>query len=240
MFVAWYRETATDLLSAYYDPPVRRRDLTRPNTTAPVDRFTAGQVGPLVPVSLTWSGTDRGWGINSYKLQQSVNGGAWTTIGLPSPKTTSIVRMLATGSTVRYRVRAKDKAGNVGAWDYGPTFRPRTVGESNAKIAYRGSWTLVDDATAFGGHLREATASGARATFTFSGRDIAWLAERRPGHGTAKVYVDGVLRATVNLNAAADSPRRIVYRRHWSTLGTHRFPVVVQGTAVLGLDGSSS
>ena len=238
MFVAWYRETATDLLSAYYDPPVRRRDLTRPNTTAPVERFTAGQVGPLVPVSLTWSGTDRGWGINSYKLQQSVNGGAWTTIGLPSPKTTSIVRMVATGSTVRYRVRAKDKAGNVGAWDYGPTFRPRTVGELNAKIAYRGSWTLVDDATAFGGHLREATASGARATFTFRGRDIAWLAGAwaRPRHreGLRRRRSPGDGRPERRgRQPAADRLPRATGRRSAPT----RSASSSRATGVVGLDG---
>ena len=235
--VGWDRAAGDWRLGALYDPPVRYRDSTRPNTTAPVQKVGGAVVGPAIPVTVTWSGSDRGWGIRSYALQQSVNGGTWKTISLPSAKTTSIVRMVPIGTKVRYRVRATDKAGNVGSWDYGPTFRPRNVAESNPHIIYRGAWPLVDDVTAFGGHLREATVSGSRATLTFTGRDVGWLAERGPGRGKAKVYVDGVLRATVDLNATTDSPRRVVYRRHWSSLGQHTIRVVVANAHTVGIDG---
>ena len=221
---------STTLPSATATPAGR----TRPR---PCRGSAAGRPASLVPVSLTWSGTDRGWGIRSYKLQQSVDGGSWTTIALPTAKTRTIVRMVPVGTKVRYRVRATDKAGNVGSWDDGPAFRPRTYAETNANIVYRRSWTPVDDATAYGGHLRESTVSGARATFSFRARDIAWMAERGPGHGTAKVYVDGILRTTIDLDATTDSPRRIVYRRHWSTLAHHTIRVVVNGTGIVGIDG---
>ncbi len=114
LFVAWDHENPGDLLTAYYDPPVRHRDRTRPNTTRPVAKLGGAPVGSTVPLTLTWSGTDSGWGIGSYKLQQSVDGGHWKTIALPRPKATSIVRMVAPGGSIRYRVRAIDKAGNRG------------------------------------------------------------------------------------------------------------------------------
>ena len=236
MFVGWDRETTTDLLSAYYDPPVRYRDTTRPNTSAPVEKVGGALLGPTIPVTLTWSGTDRGWGIASYKLQQSVNGGTWTTIRLPSAKTTSVVRMVTPGTLVRYRVRATDKSGNVGYYDYGPSFRPRVTSEAGSKVIYKGAWTTVADPTARGGYLRETSTAGARATFTFIGRDVGWFAERGPGHGKAKVYVDGVLIRTVDLNASLDAPRRMIFRRHWSTVGSHTVKIVVSGSGVVGLD----
>jgi len=46
----------------------------------------------------------------------------------------------------------------------------------------------------------------------------------------AKVYVDGVLRATIDLLAGVKTPRTIVYRVHWSTSGSHRIRIVVEGT----------
>ena len=60
--------------------------------------------------------------------------------------------------------------------------------------------------------------------------------DRGPGHGKAKVYVDGVLIRTVDLNASLDAPRRMIFRRHWSTVGSHTVKIVVSGTGVVGLD----
>jgi hypothetical protein len=234
--VVWDRGQGQWLLGFLYDPPVRYRDTTRPNTTAPVARVGGALLGPSIPVTLDWSGTDRGWGIASYKLQQSVNGHAWTTVRLPSAKTKTIVRLLTPGVSVRYRVRATDKAGNVGSWDYGPTFKPGAASEASPSIVYRGRWLRVADPTAQGGYLRESTTAGARATFTFTGRDVGWFAERGPGHGKAKVYVDGVLISTVDLKLSVEGPRRLVFRRHWSTVGRHTVRIVVSGTGVVDVD----
>ena len=235
--VCWDTPTRKYMLYACYDPPVRYRDLTRPNTTPPVEKVGGAAVGATVPVTLTWSGTDRGWGIASYRLQQSVNGGVWTTIALPSAKATSVVRMVTPGVTVRYRARATDKAGNVGYWDYGPVLRPRLASETNPSVTYTGAWSNALDPTAVGGALRESSSAGARGRFTFTGRDVAWIAERGPGHGTARVYVDGVLQATLNLAVTVTQPRRVLFARHWSTVGSHSVQVVVSGNGIVGVDG---
>jgi hypothetical protein len=240
LFVAWYRETSSTLLAAYYDPPVRYKDTTDPNTTAPIQRFASGGAGPTVPVSITWSGTDTGWGIKGYRLERSVNGGAWTKITLPSITTKTITQQLANGTSYRYRVRATDKAGNVGSWDYGPTFKPRRVSDTNTAVRYSAGWQTVDDPTAFGGVAHEATAEGRAVRFTFTGRDIAWIAERGPGFGKAKVYVDGVYIKTVDTGHDQNLPRRLVFRKHWSYVGTHTIRIVVSGTSgrpTISLDG---
>jgi len=240
LFVGWHRENAKGLLGAYYDPPVRRADTIDPNTTAPVQRLVGGTSDGSTPVKVSWNGTDKGWGIASYRLQRSVNGGAWTRVSLPAAKTTSINQRLEYGKTYRYRVRAADKAGNVGSWDYGPTFKPRRIADTNTAVAYSSGWSTVADATAHGGHLREARVAGKAARFTFSGRDVAWLAERGPGHGKAKVYIDGTYIKTVDLEAASDQPQRVVFTRHLSAKRTHAIRIVVSGTSgrpIVSLDG---
>lgn len=227
-------------MNATYDPPARNPDLYRPNTTAPVQRIATGTPGATIPMTISWSGTDSGWGIASYRLERSVNGGAWQQVALPSATSTSITQSLTRIVSYRYRVRATDKYGNVGYWDYGPTFTPKTVSDSSSTVVYGGTWAAEVDPAAYGGGLHHADAAGASARLTFYGRDIAWMATRGPGMGTAKVYLDGVLRATIDLSAGVETYRSLVYRFHWSTLGMRQIRVVVQGTAghpTVTLDG---
>jgi hypothetical protein len=238
--VTWNGRFRAFDLNATYDPTARNPDVYRPNTTAPVQRIAGRTYGDTVPVSFSWSGTDTGWGIAKYELQRSVNGGAWHTVTLPAPITTSITQQLTRYVSYRYRVRATDKYGNVGYWDYGPTFTPKSVGDSSATVTYTGAWKLVVVPGAVGGALHQADAAGASARLTFFGRDVAWIADRGPGKGRARVYVDGVLRATIDLTAATDTPRAIVYRFHWSTAGARVIRIVVEGTVghpTVTLDG---
>lgn len=235
ILVGWDRATGDWRLGALYDPPVRYRDRTKPTTSAPIQVIGGTQLGATVPVTLNWSASDVGWGISSYRLEQSVAGGPWK-VALASTKARSVVRQLTPNVPVRFRVRATDKGGNVGDWDYGPTFRPWVAQEGSATLAYAGAWSTVADATASGGQLRESDVLAAQATFTFTGRDVGWFAERGPGHGTAKVYADGVLITTINLAAATDTPRTLVFRRHWTTAGHHVIRVVVLGTGIVDVD----
>jgi hypothetical protein len=236
--VIWQRHGGK-LFYGMYDPPVRRPDAYRPTTTKPVARITPTSIGgKTVPVTLTWDGSDRGWGIAKYQLERRVDGGAWTRI--LSRKTKTLATTVPSGHAYQFRVRAVDKYGNKGYWDIGPAFRPALVEDGSTAIVYTGDWASAADATARGGSIREASASASKAVFAFTGRDVAWLAERGPGHGVARVYVDGALAATVDLDAAADAPARVVFRKHWATKAGHTVRIAVQGTAsrpVVSVDG---
>jgi hypothetical protein len=214
--------------AAAYDPKARRPDYLRPNTTAPAQRIGSGTPGISIPVSLTWSGSDQGWGIAKYQLQRSTDGGTWHTVSLPTAKTTSITVQLARGHRYQFRVRATDKYGNVGFWDYGAAFRPKLLSDDSA--AYTASWTTDPDLTAIGGSLHTSSSAGASAKFTFTGRDVAWIAEKGPGMGKAKVYIDGHLRTTIDLAAASDTPGQLVFRAHWTSVGPHVLRIVLEGT----------
>lgn len=230
LLVQWYKETDGRLLSAGYDPPVRRADTTAPNTRAPSVRFAPGGSDTSVPVQVSWSGTDAGWGIASYQLQRSIEGGAWTRVALPSARATTITQRLAYGTSYRFRVRATDKAGNTGSWDVGAAFRPRRTADTSTTVTYSRGWATVSDPTAHGALSHETSTAGRAVSLEFRGRAIAWIAERGSSFGKARVYVDGTYVRTVDTGYDANLPRRLVFRASWSSVGTHRIRIVALGT----------
>jgi hypothetical protein len=94
-------------------------DTAPPVATAPRVVISAAAGASSVRASIAWSATELQSGIALYQLQQQIDGGAWTTITLPTPTTTRILRTLATGHDYRFRVRAKDGIGNVGGYAAG-------------------------------------------------------------------------------------------------------------------------
>jgi hypothetical protein len=79
----------------------------------------------------------------------------------------------------------------------------------------------------------------ASASYRVSARAIAWVAGRGPGHGKAKVYIDGVLRATIDLGARTDV-RHVVFAYRWSSLAIHTIRIVNAATAgrpMIDVDG---
>jgi len=82
----------------------------------PGPRTSAGQRR----ISLTWLGGDIRLqvltaGFYSYQLARKVDSGAWSVI-VSATTATSTYRYQAVGHRYSYRVRARDRAGNYGAW----------------------------------------------------------------------------------------------------------------------------
>lgn len=202
-----------------------------PTVTAP---FTAivgkGVVGSAVPVRVSWSASDPS-GIASDALQRSLNGGTWRGIGLASATATSSTQTLPIGSTTRQRARATDRLANTSAWQAGPTVRTTLTQQSATSITYRGTWRTASSSSASGGSIRYATSAGASATYRFTGSSVGWVAARGPNRGKARVYVDGVYAATVNLAASSGQSRALVFARSWRVNGAHTIRIVVVGTA---------
>ncbi|HUG31045.1 MAG TPA: hypothetical protein VMQ65_11095 [Candidatus Limnocylindria bacterium] len=183
-----------------------------------------------VRVKTSWSGCDPD-GVTLYKLQRQVNGGPWTKVSLRSATSLSINQSLTRGSSYRFRVRATDGLGVTSAYAYSPKFTPRASDNTSGLIAYAGSWSTGTPSSCYGGTVRYAKAAGASATYTFTGKSVAWIAYKGPNRGSARVYVDGVLKATVSLHATTKKARPQVFAFNWSTSGAHTIRVVVVGTA---------
>ena len=181
------------------------------------------------PVRTSWSASDR-CGISHYTLERRVSGGSWT-VQSTSGLAMSLTQSLSFGSTYRYAARATDGAGNTSSLVEGAAFEPALAQQTSSAIAYHGTWTSVANTYASGGSLRYSTASGASATYSFTGTSVSWVAYRGANRGKAAVYVDGVYETTVDLYASVYWARQIVYAASWPTSGTHTLRIVNLGTS---------
>jgi hypothetical protein len=187
-----------------------------------------------VPTKLQWSATDSGGsGVASYELQQSINGGAFTNVALASATTTTITPKLGAGNTYSFRVRATDQAGNVSDWEQGPTFKVNLLQETNAAIAYTGTWSTQSMTSASGGSLRHASAADASASLaSFSNAlNVAWVAPKGPDRGKAEVWLDGALASTADLYTSTLQPRKSAFVKNGlDPAVAHELEVRVLGT----------
>ncbi|HEX7744940.1 MAG TPA: fibronectin type III domain-containing protein, partial [Micromonosporaceae bacterium] len=227
---AQFRDGAGNWSPVYSDSIVL--DTVAPAAKAPTAAPASGSaVTSSVPTRLTWSATDATSGVSAYQLEQSLDGGAWARISLPTALTTTVVRALAPGHTYRFRVRSSDRAGLWSGWQYGPTFVPGLYQETSTAFQWTGTWTRTAMSGASGGYVRASTQAGATATFTASMRAVGWVAVRGPTRGKATVYVDGVAVASVDLYASTWQLARVVFTRSWASTGTHKVVIRVAGTA---------
>ena len=223
---------------------IDKGDTTAPTAKAPTHSFTTLSTlsTTTVPVKLTWSATDNpgGSGIASYQLQRSVNSGTYTNVTLPSATATTISPSLAPGTTYRYRVAAKDKAGNLSAWATGPSFKVSTYQESNSAIVDTGSWTTSAFSGAYGGSVQYASALGRNATFTVpvGSKNVEWVSYRGSNRGKAQVWLDGVQQDSnstltgiqpFDLYSSSAQARKVVFSKAVSATTSHKLEVRVLG-----------
>jgi hypothetical protein len=202
-----------------------------PKMTAPASTLYANtKLGTsTVRVKTAWSACDAD-GVTSYKLQRQVSDGSWTTVTLASATTKAVYQSLSRGTEYQFRVRATDGTGATATYVYGPSFKPVVSDNTSGLISYSGTWSTGTPSGCFGGTVRYAKAAGASATYSFTGTSGAWVAYKGPSRGSAQVFVDGVLKATVSLYATTKSARPQVFALNWATSGAHKIRVVVVGT----------
>jgi hypothetical protein len=181
-----------------------------------------------VVATLTWSASDPGSGVVNYNIQHRSGNGSWHNVILRDRTATHATFFLRPDRAHLFRVRARDKAGNLSSFVAAPKIQPLVVQSSSATLL--GTWKAAPDAKASGGGTRYSTEQGAKASLAFSGRAIGVVVQRGPGRGLADILVDGKKVATIDLQAAALQERRVVYATRWSSIGNHTVSVVVTGT----------
>lgn len=205
-------------------------DTVAPSSTPPEATFTVGSTlaATTVPVRLSWSGSDATSGVQRYDVQTATPS---TAPKVTASTTTTLDEALSPGVTYNHATRALDKAGNTSAWASAPPLRVTLWQETDAAVTYTGEWTAGTPAGASGGSVRYTTDPAGTATFTFTGRSIAWVALLSPSSGPADVELDGVKVARVSLNSSSNVARRVVYTAKWATAGEHVLTVKNAGTA---------
>jgi hypothetical protein len=148
-----------------------------------------------------------------------------------SPVTrTDALTTFAPGSSYRFRLRARDGAGNVSAWST-ISFRPAVIQENASGVSYAGTWATVSSTNFWGGHMRRSDAFGEAVSYTFTGRGVAWVAPVGSVRGKVRVYIDGVLKTTLDLGTATGALRRVLYVTDFSSSGRHTIRIANLGTS---------
>jgi len=200
------------------DAPV----VTKPNA----DLVTNTTVGTKIKIKLAWSGTDAD-GIASYELQESVNGGAYAPVTLPSATATSINRPVTVGTNYTFQVRATDTLGATSAWATTASIRANGAQESAA--TYVGTWANGSVSGAYGGKVKHSSMGRDYAEFTFQGTSIAWISTFDDDRGKGEVWIDGVKLKTVDLWDWWTTSKQIVFMKNDLAPGTHTIMIRVTG-----------
>src|SRR5207249_3880744 len=180
--------------------------VVRPSTLPAV----GGSSPQPVAVKIAWGGTLAGSGA-TFQVSQNIDGAGFESFST-STTATSIVRSLAFGHSYQFEVRVRNAYGDISAWQVGPTFTPTLYQQTStltaAHVVYAGTWTSQTSPNFSGGSAKFATAASASATFVATSvRAIGFVTTQATTRGSFKVYVDGVLKATVSAYTATTTYR---------------------------------
>jgi len=184
-----------------------------------------------VPIRVSWpAATPAGSPIYRYQLQRRLDGGRWSAVSLATRLSRSVALKLRPWRVIEFRVRAKDQAGNAGAWAMSEPTWLSAAQESDEKVDLTAGWQTVADSKAFAGRRATTTAGGEVANYSFFGSEVGWIAQRGPRRGRAHVYLDGAWTATLDLYRARNARRRVVFRASWASPGAHTLEIRTAGT----------
>lgn len=206
----------------------------KPVVGAPKATFVAGPKGTSkVTANLAWAPSES-VDVVGYDLQYSRDGGAWTTVSLASPTSTSADVQLPANSDYQFRLRARN--GTTGDWVVTTSRRLVRLQEKNVSITYAGSSKRVYLSGASGSYVRRSNVADSSATLTFDGTGVALMSARGANRGLAELWLDGEKVATVDLYASSLQSGRVVWASERLQSGTHTLEVRVLGSK----SGSSS
>jgi hypothetical protein len=190
---------------------------------------TNQKLGTTAVIHVAWPTAIDTNGISSYALQVKRGTQAWLTVSLGSATATSVDTTLVVGATYRFRLAATDAAGNVSGEVTTAASTLALVQEKNAAIAYSGNWKRVTLSGASGGYVKRSLIGGNTATYSFSGREVAFVSTLGPARGIVQLRVDGTLVATLDLYAPTLQSARVLWSGSVGP-GSHSLEVRVTGT----------
>ncbi len=128
-------------------------------------------------------------------------------------------------------------AAEINVYEYvGDTPQPAEVlvNDRDAALTYTGAWSNDSNSAFHGGTARYTNSVGAAVELTFIGTAVRWYGQKDTNFGTAKVYLDGVLSGTVNVNGPM-AAGQLLFERMGLTAGTHTIRIVCE-TPVIDVD----
>ncbi len=208
------------------------------------DNIPPGSVGvPLVrfasavssgnPIRILWTAaTDNsgGSGVAKYLVYRRQGTGAWIKVAEVAAPTTSVNLAFPSGAGWRVYVRAVDNAGNLGPTGItASTFTTSRYLETSSAATYSSGWTTSTSTAYLDGHAKVSTHIGSSVSFRYTGKSVAVAGRRGPTSGRARVYVNNVLAATIDLYSATTLDKQILFQKTYTTSATRVLKIVLIG-----------
>ena len=108
------------------------------------------------------------------------------------------------------------------------------VDNDSQLLGYSGAWSA--HGTPGGDDTHTTTAQGASVTLPFTGSSIAFVSDKGPGQGSARILIDGVARATVSAQANTPQTGQTLFTATGLSAGPHTIQVVDAGGGGLSVD----
>lgn len=216
------------------------------DTTAPTARVTS--IAPLATSSdlaLRYGGVDAGGaGVASYDVRERYASYGGSLGGYVYPRTwqgtraTSLSARMSAGYEYCLSVRARDAAGNVGAWS---ADRCTVAAVDDAALAASTGWVRGRSSAYLSGTYSATRRAGAALSRTLvRGRQIGVVATTCPTCGSVDIYHGGVRLGSVSLVSSRATYRKVLWLRagvtRYGTVvvkSTSSRSVVIDGIAVL-------
>lgn len=197
---------------------------TKPALAPPTATFHAGpSITGTIPTVVQWAGRDPG-GITDYRVWQSIGGGAYKPVAMPTPTTRGRLFSLTPGQRYAFAVMARNAKGVWGDIKV-VVVTPRVIQDGSPSVRYDAGWRRIVDAQALGGTRRRTNAPGVKARVTFTGNQLTFVTNRTPTRGVVEIYIDGRVRERLRL-AGPDKSAWAVRTYRWPTTGVHTFAVL--------------
>ena len=103
-----------------------------------------------------------------------------------------------------------------------------TIEDNTATIVKSGTWTTYQNSRMSGGTVAYSSSLGKGFTAKFTGNEIRWYGYKQSSGGRANVYVDGVLKKTVNFYSSTTQTQKLMYYGSgFDPSKTHTLKVVI-------------
>jgi len=106
--------------------------------------------------------------------------------------------------------------------------------QTDSHFVYSGTWSAFAKTVAWNGSYARSSTSGASVTVTFNGTRLDWIAMKGTTPGKVNVYLDGVLKTTVDLASATAVYQQDVWSTHDLPSGTHKVKFVRSSSSASG------
>ena len=197
-------------------------DGVAPAVDVPTVAFGSGRVNESARLLIGWSATDAETGVKGYEVEVKVGAGDWTTVYTGTG--TSVTKRYPFGTSLQWRVRATDNADNVSDWVLSPV-RRLVAYQGGSPVVRTGTWVKVPSKGSSGTNYRYTTTAGKKATLTFTGIGVMYVAPKLTSGGYARVKISGTT-YRVRLKASSRQLGVIMATRMWTTSGQHTIKVI--------------